>query len=399
MAQVNDRRRQKSDVFNKRTLLETRMEQMVWRKGSWSFSPILSIGQIGYDSNLFSLPKDRAISDFVIAPELGMNSYYRLSPKFILNLKASGRYDWYKDNDQLRNWNPNYSASVYSLFKRVYLEFGATYTRDQSRINSEIIARSENERMDYRFSSVFQLTPRLFWDVGFVVNELEYIISNDQFTTYEQNYDRFSTSLYYKKSPSFMPFIEFNLSKTEFLGSNVPYEVEAQAVYVGSRNERGTRLHYLAKFGMKADDYQFLNLEEQPSTEAEDLVYQLYWKYNLTRKVFIEAGANQNVIYSLYDSYTHFLSQRILLGFGYKFKNNTELGPDIYFGKNRYQPREDLDLSEVNFDYLSINLNLKFPILERVMLQFSVGHEDRELPTYSDNVTGWYSFIDLDYRF
>lgn len=398
-AQDNDRRRQKSSVFNKREVLKSQMESMIWNSGAWSFSPIIGLNQIGYDSNLFSQPQGEEVSDFLVVPEIGLNTFYRFSPRWILNLKTTSQYVWYKDNEQLRGWNPNMEASLHALFKRLYVDFSASYTRDISRINSEIIARSENERTIYKITSIYQLSPRTFLNADFSQYELKYVLENDQLSAYNQKDDLISLSLYYKKTPLFWPFIEFQTRNTDFSNREFPYEISAQTVFIGSRNEQGKRLHYLAKVGYKQDDYTFYMSEGNAKLQADDIVYQIYTRYDLTRQMYFEAGTNQNVIYSYYNEYTHYLSKRILLGLGYKLKNGVEIGPDIYFGSNDYKAREGYEQSERAYDYISSNLNISFPIMPKVKLQVTFGFEDRQLPNYTENIKGWYNFLEVNYRF
>jgi hypothetical protein len=398
-SQVNDRKRQKSEVFSKREGIKNQVQQAVWHAGAWSFSPYFNFGKIGYDSNLFSDASGEEVSDFLFSPEFGLKTYYRFSPRLILSLKTAEQYIWYKDHDELRSWNPDLSAHIHGLFKRLYLEAGVTFARDLSRLNTETIARTENERTTFSASGLYQLTARNFLRMRIAQTDVKYTNKVDALSQYDRHSEVITTSYIYKKTPAFWPFVEYERRKEEYTKGAFPYETISDSFKVGARNDQGGRWHYLGKIGVKTQNYDFYTEEGTVSLTADDLEYRLYTRYNVTRHIVIEAGVNQNVIFSLIDDYSHYLSQRTLLGISWVFSNQVELGPDVYFGTNDYQVRPGSTQLEFSNDYLSSNLNLALPLAPRIKLTFSIGYEDRELATQQQKVKGWYSFMDVDYRF
>ncbi|PIE02696.1 MAG: hypothetical protein CSA81_05945 [Acidobacteria bacterium] len=395
-AQMNDRKRQESEVFNKREKITSSIKDTRWHWGPLSSTFEANLGQIGYDSNIFSSIDGEELGDFVVSPRVGLKSFLRFSPHFIAKFHTQGQYVWYKDLDHLRDWYPDNTVAFYGLFKRVYFELSYSSAKDRIRTNSELIERNENRRTIFSFDSMFQISPRFFVNLSASESEKEYTQKSEHFENNNSFFSKQTLTLTYQKHVRFWPFIEIGRMEAEFKNRVVPQVSESYTLFLGARNQKGRRWHYLIKMGQKNDEYEFQLGSASVTREMDDWTYQLYSSYKVKRHISVEAGINQNAIYSYLDGYTHFLSQRFLLGFHYRFKNDFELNPDLYVGTNKYQPLPEYESK--SYDYQSINLNFKIPFGNNSKINYTVGYENREVIQFSGSIKGWYTFIDLNYQ-
>ena len=88
LGQVNDRRRAKSDVYSRKARVESQMDACHWKLSSVFVQPILGIAQLGYDSNVYSV-EDNEVSDFTVVPQIGLESFWRMSPRLIWRNRAA----------------------------------------------------------------------------------------------------------------------------------------------------------------------------------------------------------------------------------------------------------------------------------------------------------------------
>jgi hypothetical protein len=404
-AQVNDRRRLRSEAFSQSERVQNEAQMAFWRFGRFSATPRLGLGQLGYESNLYSTV-DEEVSDFSLAPKAGLKAFFRLSPHWILSSEADLDYQWYKDEAQLRGWAPSYKAYAHALYRRIYWNAGVAYQKGFGRINSEVIDRRENETKTLETTMVLQVTPKGYVKAQWSKQAFSFLDSTSELREYNHDQTQMSLTYLYQWRASFWPFVEYKNTEGEYEDFSLPLTSDQSTVFVGLRNEGGTRLQYHVKIGTSdlSLDYTATNVSEISGSSSEP-IWESFFKYYFRRHWYAEWGANRQMVLSRFLPYSHFWSDRYLFGMGYRTAKNVEFGPDLYFGKNQYQllESEALDTTgyedHLNLSYRSVNFNFSFPVAHQIRLKLTVGLEDRELIQQEESVSGWYGFVESNWSF
>ena len=381
--QVNDRRRVESVVFNKQEAIKSKMENALWRFGSLHLTPVLGVKNFGYDSNVLSQEVDEQ-EDFQITPHAGLQSFHRINRNWIWSNQATYGYRYYFDLDRFRT--PEYTAEtrLYGLFRRVYMEAGAQYTRDQRRLTSEIDERVNSERLSLQMNLALQVTPRghLILDGDF--NSIDFEDSEllegqvDGFRNL-RNLERDATAVtgtyLYKMKPQFWPFFGASITTFDFDSlNNIRDNSDFTGVFIGARNEVGRRLHFDVTLGI--EDLQF---EGAPHLDTTVFKTESLLSYKFTRKWEGIWGAVQDPIFSTGNQFLYFVSRRVFAELGYRTRKEIQIGPRIKVGENRYLDQPFTQGGEDRKDdLLSYELVVSFPIKRSFRWEFSAGYSERD---------------------
>ncbi|CAM2064504.1 hypothetical protein SCOR_03985 [Sulfidibacter corallicola] len=382
-AQTNDRRRFESDVFSQSELLDQRMELAPWRRGSLLAAPLLGLRNSGYDSNVFSTISALEEEDFSLNPEVGIQTYWRISPRWVWANRATYDYLYYFDLDELRGSQFGLESKLYGRFKRLYLEFGSLYRRDTGNPNSETEQRPFYERVISDFSLDYEIMPRGSLHAEANLNDIDIRDTSDP-DLLELEHAELSTELsfVYRKNAMFWPSVGVKIRDFDFDSLDNPRD-DSQFVrfFVGARNRYKRRTHYNVTIGIEQ-----LNFDTVEDIDDDLLLVRSFAEHRLSRKWFVRGGASQQPIFSVFDPYNFFVSRRIHVGGGYIFSNKTRLGPVVEFGNNDYRnPRTPVDVLRED-DLQRFTIEAQFPFQRFYTFNVSFGWLDRDsnIPLQSD---------------
>ena len=398
LGQSNDRRRFKSDVYNKGQLVKVQAKQALWRFGSFNITPIVGLRQLGYDSNVFSAEQNE-VKDFSISPEVGLSTWWRLTPTLHWMNKATYNYVYYQDLSNLRGSEYGFESRIHGIFKKSYFDTGANYRHDRQRISSEIDDRVYSDRLTLDMTLLLQPTTRGHLKIRPKLYDLVFDDNAADLTSFK-NLERKETTIevsyLHKIKPQFWPFVEASLQSFDFKNKivsagdpgastiNKRDESEMSRFSVGFRNEYDRRLHYNVTVGMGS-----LTFDLAPEIDDDIVIIQAFANRKVTRQWDVEGDLKQEPIFSISSDYGFFVSRRIALGFGYRFRNKTRIGPEVVFGENEYTKR----FNEANIliplrtdDFKEFNINTSIPIGNSLEWQAVVGYSKRDvnLPGQSD---------------
>ncbi len=396
LGQSNDRRRFKSDVFNKGRLVKIQSSQALWRFGAFNITPILGLRQLGYDSNVFSVEQNED-KDFSISPEVGLSTWWRINPNLFWKNNATYNYVYYQDLDNLRGSEYGLESRLHGIFKKSYFDTGVNYRRDRQRINSEIDERVYSDRLTVDLNLIFQPSPRGHLKFQPKVYDVEF--DEGEATSSFSNLERTETTLLvnylHKVRPQFWPFVEASLQSFDFKNAFIPGnnqaatvnkrdESELVRISAGFRNEFDRRLHYNVTIGMGSFTFDLA-----PEIEDDVVIVKAYFNRKLTRQWDIEGDIVQEPQFSITNDYGFYESRRVSFGVGYRFRNKARLGPEIVVGQNEYTKR----FNEANLttplrtdDMLTFNINASIPFANTFEWQTTLGYSERDvnIPGLSD---------------
>ncbi len=108
----------------------------------WSFGPLkvdprLSIGDLSYQSNVYSTAEDEAVSDLRAKAAAGLRAWLHLGPKTVLSGFAAADYSWWRDQEELRSLGESLGLQLFGLFNRLQFQIDAGQVEEQRNLNSE----------------------------------------------------------------------------------------------------------------------------------------------------------------------------------------------------------------------------------------------------------------------
>lgn len=381
-SQTNDRERYQSDVFNANRSVDNQLAQAVWKSGSWFFVPEWRLNQLGYDSNVFASEANQ-VSDFSVEPGLGLEMFYRPNPRLIWKNEIQASYAYYVDVEQLRGFNYLGESRMYFLQKRFNLDLGVRATRDQKRLNSEIDARSFNRNIVYDLNSLFEVGGRGFIKTRTYFRDLSFDRQEDNFDPQYSELERkeLSGSATYlmKMKPTFWPYLQVSYLKGMFDSANNRRDNSAlKSAYLGFRNEFLRRTHYNLRAGMTAIEFP-----NDPEADTEEFDFRGYYSRKFTRRATFNGSYIRTPIYSVYESFNYFISQRATLGLLFDTRGKWGIGPTATVGKNDYSVVPGQTITSREDDWREFGIRIKLPPQFFKELNLNITYYDR-----NSNITG-----------
>ncbi len=397
LGQSDDRRRFESDVFNKGRLVQSQVDLALWRAGSFYATPVFGVRNLGYDENVFSTEEVEQ-DDFTASPEVGLQTYLRLGPRWVWANRAVYGYLYHADLDDLSGSQYGGESRLHGVFRRAYFDLGYVYRKDRRRSTSEIDDRVESEQGELEWNAAFQPSARGFIELKGALKTLRYeesqaVVGDVDFAALERDETFASLRYLAKQRPKFWPFAEAALRTFDFESpANLRDDSRFAGLFLGARNDFGARTHYNVKAGVEQ-----LTFDNAPSLDNDVLAISGFAKHQVTRRHDIEAGLSQTPIFSGFDNYGYYLSRRVSFGFAYRFRGRVRVGPLLSVGENDYeesaQPVSRLRLDEVR----GLDLTISVPI-DQFDWDITFGYLEREsnLPGLSDE--GFRVYTNLTFR-
>lgn len=398
LAQKNDRRRFRSDVFNSSRLIDAKVGNSLWKFGSFYVTPVLGMRQLGYDDNVFSqemLPAD----DLSAAPDFGFQTYLRLNANWIWANRATYTYLYYRELEDLRGPQYNAETKLHGIFKRVYFDMGANYAKNRQRIDSEIDDRLDSTRINAELNAIIELAPRANLILGSRLSQLEFDEPSRFPMERVNNLNRDELNLrlgfLYKLRPQFWPFAEISRSSFDFdLPGNPRDDSEFLSMALGVRNEFNRRLHFNIKGGLDR-----LRFDESPSADDDVASGEALLEYRITRLYSLEIGAQRYPVFSLISGYNFYLSARAFAGFYYKTRKGFRIGPEVEVGENDYQNPLVAVAIQRNDKIRSYSFSSEIPFRKDLSWTLVAGYLDRESNIEGQSDHGFQLFSDITLRF
>ena len=374
--QSNDRERYQSDVFNANRSVDNQLADAKWKSGSWFLIPRWQVNQIGYDSNVFAAQANQ-ISDFSVEPGLGLELFYRPNPRFIWKNEIQGSYAYFFDVDQLRGVKYLGESRMYFLQKRFNLDLGIRATRDQQRLNSEVDARSFNRNVVYDLNSVFEVGGRGFVKLRTYYRDLSFDREDDSFdpeySELERNEAAGNLTYLVKMRPQFWPYLQVSYLKGFFdSADNRRDNSSLRSAYFGFRNEFLRRTHYNLRAGITSIEFP-----NDPEADEEEFDFRGFFSRKVTRRFTINTSLVRTPIYSVFQSFNYFISQRASFGGLFETVRKWGWGPTATIGSNDYSLVPGLSVERRKDDWTEFGIRIKFPPKILKELNLNITYYDR----------------------
>ena len=401
LGQTDDRRRYRSKAFEEGRSVQNKITTCPWHFGSFHVTPLLGVKQLGYDDNVFS----EAVSetkDFSISPELGLQTYWRLSPNWVFANRGTYNYVYYNKLDALRGSEYGGESKLYGLFKRFYFDLGINFRRDRGRNNSEIDERVYSRQKSIDFSVIYQPTPRGYLGVEGRLRNLEFEDSGDSgegsLSRLERDQSGVALEYLYKLRALFWPFVELAHDQFDFASPDNPRDDSSfTSLQVGVRNEQDTRFHFDVKGGVYQLRFDGLPGEGNPDSDVPAL--RTFFDYNLTRRFYVDGGLTQDPIFSRTGDYNYFLSRRGSLGIGYISKRKIRFGPEFILGENDYEKPIRPVAIRRNDRIRRYNFVVQIPTSRNMNWNITAGFSERDSNLAGLDDEGFQIFSELKYQF
>lgn len=104
------------------------MESARYRLGPVRVFPKLSVGNAGYNSNVFGSSENEEVSDWEATATAGARLLLPFGKKVYVQADVLPQYNWYASEKDLRNFGGHYGATAFAFFNRLSVEASGAYT-------------------------------------------------------------------------------------------------------------------------------------------------------------------------------------------------------------------------------------------------------------------------------
>lgn len=393
-AQKEDRRRLTSTAFRKSEVVKQNISDARWRFGNLYVSPIIGLRQLGYDNNVFST-ETAEVDDFSLAPQIGVQTFYRPGSRWVWENRLAYDYLYYVDLDNLRGSEYSGETRLYGMFKRAYVDFGAKYQEDRQRLNSEIKDRITSQRMNLDVNYSYQPSARTMIAFNGRMGDLDYDETEETqiFRELEREETRLSLRYHYRMKKSLWPFIEVERLDFDFKSlGNIRDDTTFDGMFLGVRTEKTRRLSLEGKAGITSMDFQDVPFESfnedgelvpDPTNmiDMDDDVFsmELFFRYKLSRRHYLQGSVLNAPLFSIAPGYTYFISGKQSLEFSWETRRKIRMGPEVVLGTNDYKKTYSEEGNPLREDELrGLNFNISFPLRKIFELRLSMGYLERD---------------------
>lgn len=141
--------------------VKRQMDESRWSLGPLRVDPRLSIGNVGYNNNIFGASEQNATSDLTASASAGVGFIAPIGAATYLRGSAGATYNWYLEQTQLRQVSPTGSLELLLLLNRVRLQVGADLQQSSTVVSSEISVTAPQETRNFKGAISVDILRRL----------------------------------------------------------------------------------------------------------------------------------------------------------------------------------------------------------------------------------------------
>ncbi|MGK2856207.1 MAG: outer membrane beta-barrel protein [Thermoanaerobaculia bacterium] len=384
VAQLNSDTVPTGPVVPLREAVDSQIENSRWRIGPLRVDPTFSLGNLGYNDNVYGASEgEEKVDDYTASASLGLKAIAPLGRKTFLLLDAAPSYTWYKDLDERRRFGFGGGGSVLFLFNRISFEVETSIIDDLvTQVSSEdsTLVPQSTDRLNVDVE--VDVLPRVALFAGYSAQSTDYDPEAEDLSYDLLNRDETAArvGVRYKFRPRFNVYAMVEATDADFPDDPDFPNAEGEAILAGVEYERDSLFVNIVG-GRRTIDYS------KPSdVEFDEFTGSIAAGWRLVRRTQIQVRASRSPKYSIFIDNPYFLETRqgarLVVPMGSRYL--TFVGGET--GKNEYQTPVNAGgvLVERVDDETTWEAGIGIRVFRSSILTFSLTNED-----YQSNVPGF----------
>ncbi len=121
------------------TNLQQRLQAARWRFGSLRVNAAFNLGNIGYDSDIYSGYFTETVPDYSFSASVPVQVLLPLSKQIVLEIFDSPQYVFYLETTKERSWNNTLRGRLHFALNRLYFQAGGNFSNIRQRLSNELL--------------------------------------------------------------------------------------------------------------------------------------------------------------------------------------------------------------------------------------------------------------------
>jgi len=138
--------------------LQQRLQEARWRLGSLRVNAAFSLGQVGYDSDIYSGFFTEAVPDFSFSASVPIQALLPLKKQIVIEVFDSPQYVYYLETVNERTWNNLFRGQVHFALDRFYVQAGGSLSNIRLRMSDELLVNVRQREDSLNGSILWQVS-------------------------------------------------------------------------------------------------------------------------------------------------------------------------------------------------------------------------------------------------
>lgn len=336
-----------------------------WKMGPLRGYRAFSLGNVGYDSDIYYGFQDKEYPDFTFTAGPSFQWFVPLKKLIIFDTYQQLQGAFYAENEKERTFNFRTRNQLHFLHKKFYGKTALSYDNVRRRFSPELILNIREETLTWDGLMLWQFsrTGAIAWQLStarynYRNAEYEGLFLDRELNRREIYADTF---LYFQPSPKYrfflngqMGFYNFKYPESKIRDSR-SYAVLGGLEFTPELSPTGSTFQGGFSIG-----YIYLDPKAPVYRPASDIVGTGSVSITLSRWLSLRGYYSRNFSVSIYSSLLHYLSTSYGGGFTFRLNDKVNLGNNITFGQTDYPFEEGQpEAPTYKFTTLSANIGIR----------------------------------------
>jgi hypothetical protein len=317
--------------------LEWLVNQAGTRIGPFHINAGFSLGDAGYDSNVYRMP-DASVKDYSFTGGPALTLYLPINKKIILTVYESPQYVYFLETKRERTWNNTLNGRIQFALNRFFVSAEAGVTVAREIWSSEIDIRPRLKSASALGLVLWQPTQKTSFSLEaresrFRYEDLSYReVDLPDVLNHRERY--LNAAAYYQLSYRFRVRLEAESGRFVFDNSANPRNSRSQSVFAGIDFGKGGTWEGRIRIG-----YKYFFAPGAGGLDYHGLVGDTSVGVRLGTTLRVRASYIRDVRFSIWPGYVYFVENRAGAGVSFYLSRNVRLDCDTGSGEYRYPRR------------------------------------------------------------
>ena len=334
-----------------------------WKLGAVRAYRSFSIGNLGYDSDIYYGFQDKEYPDFTFNAGPAFEWFVPLKKLVIFDTYQSLQGAFYAKNEKERTFNFRTNNQVHFLFKKAYGKTAFSYNNTRRRFSPELILNIREEQLAWNglFLWQFSRSGAVAWQLStsrFNYCNAEYEgISLDRELNRREIYA--DTFLYFQPTPKYRFFLngQIGFYNFKYIESRIK-DSRSYAVLGGLEFTPETSPTRATLQGGFTIGYIYLDPKSPLYEAASDIVGNGSVTINLSRWLSLRGYYARGFSVSIYSAFLHYLNTTYGGGLAFRLSEKVSLGNNITFGQAEYPLGKEEQETAPTYKFTTLSANL-----------------------------------------